>query len=207
MPVIQILNIHILICKCYCIGCFQKSSAGMRFCCKAMGSGFYYYGHNGLSSCSVSFWIQPQLVEERPKPRIPLQCLDGCRCHDSACSDRFIQIRITSISVNDNRNHSFIFILEKGVGVYLLPCLREFQGSVLNLLMEFPSKSLVICCRVMNVLVKVAEFWVLLIILGCFLWSFREFHNAIRYPFVKNSYHFFHGTRNWRWWLLERSFS
>ena len=135
----------------------------MCFCCKAVGSGFCCYGHNGLSSCYASFWIQPQLVEERPKPRIPLQCLDGYRCHGSTCSGRFVHIRITSIFMNDNRNHSFIFMLEKGIGVYLLLCLREFQGSVLNLLMEFPPKSPVICRRMMNILVKVAEFWVLLV--------------------------------------------
>ena len=203
---IWILNIHILICKCYCIGCFQKSLVGMCFCCKAVGPGFCCYGYNGLNSYCTSFWIQPQLVEERPKPRIPLQCLDGCRRHGNAWSGRFIHIRIISIFVNDNRNHNFVFMLEERIDVYLLLCLREFQGFVLNLLMEFPSKSSAICRRVMNILLKVAEFWVLLVFLGCFLWSFRELDNAICYPFVKNSYHFFHGTRNRRWWLLERSF-
>ena len=95
-------------------------------------------------------------------------------------------------------------MLKEMIDMYLLFCLREFQGSLLNLLMEFPLKGPTIYCRVMNILVEVAELWVLLILLGCFLWSFWELDNAIYYPFVKNSYHFFHGTRNRRWWLLER---
>jgi hypothetical protein len=132
--VIWILNLHIFIYKCYCIGCFQKSSTYMCFCYKAVGTGFCSYGHNGLSSSCASFWIQPQLVKERPKPRVPLQCLDGCRCHGSICNGRFVHICITSISMNDNRNHSLIFMLEKGIGIYLLLCLSEFRGSILNLL-------------------------------------------------------------------------
>jgi hypothetical protein len=204
--VIWILNFHIFICKCYCIGCFQKSSAGMGFYCKAVSSGICCYGHNGLSSCYASFWIQSQLVEKRSKPRIPLQCLDGCGYHGSTCSGRFFHIHITSISMNDNRNYSSIFMLEEGIDMYVLFCLREFQGSVLNLLMEFSSKSPEICCRVMNILVEVAEFWILLVFLGCFLWSFWELDNAICYPLVKNSHHLFQGIRNRRWWLLKRSF-
>ena len=166
---IWILNLYIFICKCYCIGRFQESSTGMSFCCKAVGFGIYCYGHNGLSSCCASFRIQPQLIEERPKPRIPLQSLDGCRCHGRTCSNRLVHVRITSTSMNDNRNYSSIFMLEEGISMYLLFCLREFQGSILNLLMEFSSKSPAICCRVMNILVEVAEFWILLVLLSCLL--------------------------------------
>jgi hypothetical protein len=172
--VIWILNFHIFICKCYCIGGFQKSSAGMGFCCKTVSPGICCYGHNGLSGCCVSFWIQSQLVEERSKPGIPLQCLDGCRCHGRTCRGRFVHVRITSISMNDNRNHSSIFMLEEEIDIYLLFCLREFQGSILNLLMEFSSKSLAICCRMMNILVEVAEFWILLVLLVAFFETSRS---------------------------------
>jgi hypothetical protein len=204
--VIWILNFHIFICKCYCIGCFQKSSAGMGFSCKVVSSEICCYGHNGLSSCCASFWIQSQLVEKRSKLRISLQCLDGCRCHGRIYNGKFVHIHITSISMNDNQNYSSIFMLEEMIDMYLLFYLREFQGSVLNLLMEFSSKSPTICCRVMNILVEVAEFWILLVLFSCFLWSFRELDNAICYPLVKNSHHFFQGARKRTWWLLKRSF-
>ena len=160
---IWILNFHIFICKCYCIGYFQKSSAGMGFCCKAVSSGVYYYSHNSLSGCCVSFWIQPQLIEKRAKPGIPPQSFDGCRCRGRICSNRLVHVRITSTSMNNNRNCTFLFMLEERINVYLLPCLREFQGFVLDLLVKFSSESPAICCRMMNILVKVAEFWILLV--------------------------------------------
>ena len=97
-------------------------------------------------------------------------------------------------------------MFEKGVGVYLLLCLTEFQGSISDLLMEFPAKGPAICCRVIDISMKAAKLQVLLILLDCYLLSFRELDYAIRYPLIKNSYHFFCGTRNRRWWFLEGLF-